>query len=181
MLDEWQTVQTLIRRRALWRLIRVYTVISCLSVQILRENTIIFFFFTRFILNFKPVCFTTQLCCLGMANNEDPDHTAFRKSSVWIYTVYLDMSVRIFRVKYDTFLRNHTKFADYPFKWRKSIPVTIRDGNVLSASNMSSQLKILRIVYQVLGQFPVHGWAFPVTHTFWRNFCCVSQYNQPSL
>ena len=39
MLDEWQTVWSLIRRHVRWRLIRIDTVYSGLSVWILRVNT----------------------------------------------------------------------------------------------------------------------------------------------
>ena len=40
LLDEWQTVQTLMRRRILRRLIWVYTVSSCLPVRIHTVNTV---------------------------------------------------------------------------------------------------------------------------------------------
>ena len=41
LLDERQTVQTLIRRHMLWRLIRVCTVYSGMSYRIFRVNTVI--------------------------------------------------------------------------------------------------------------------------------------------
>ena len=41
LLDKWQTTSTLIRRRVLWRLIRIYTVCLGLSVPILGLNTVL--------------------------------------------------------------------------------------------------------------------------------------------